>query len=268
MLKKDEPFAAAGDCRTNTALAFVKTSKATQLKKPRPIASNATVGSLAASYVCSVPACPWIVWKPSNCGEFECCRNGGSRSPQCAPLSVDQSMPHWLKPTRLSFWPASRLWESVGLNVMSVSAWRRKLQSWLTRVFCAPAFRPPQPIAEFGVCPMRSASLVASAPSSRSSALASVAPEIHGSGRRRARPFTWTGIDCRSSLPLAASCSTMSGSPTPDAGRPPTSKTTTSTAIMSGRTIPFLILSLPLSMSHLSPNVISSGKGREVRPGS
>ena len=28
-----------------------------------------------------MPSFPWIVWKPSTCGELRCCRNGGSRSP-------------------------------------------------------------------------------------------------------------------------------------------------------------------------------------------
>ena len=33
---------------------------------------------------------------PMNSGALSRWRNGGSRSPQCVPLSVDQSIPHWL----------------------------------------------------------------------------------------------------------------------------------------------------------------------------
>ncbi len=40
---------------------------------------------------------------PMSSGSLNRCRNGGSMSPHWEPLFVDQSIPHWLKPTRLSF---------------------------------------------------------------------------------------------------------------------------------------------------------------------
>ena len=49
MLKKKDPWAPAGDWVTNRPLALLATSKMTQLKYPRPSASIATAGSLAAS---------------------------------------------------------------------------------------------------------------------------------------------------------------------------------------------------------------------------
>ena len=105
-------------------------------------------------------------------GSFSFWRNGGSRSPQCLPLSVDQSMPHWLNPTRLSFWPASSSLGSSGLKVIVSSAWRRKLQSWLTRLFPLlsrpghPRDPGPEPRSAVGrSCPVPAAS----AASSRSS---------------------------------------------------------------------------------------------------
>jgi hypothetical protein len=55
-------------------------------------------------------------------GAFRRCQNGGSRSPQWTPLSIDQSMPQWLKPMRLSFCPARRFDGSLGLATMSSSA--------------------------------------------------------------------------------------------------------------------------------------------------
>src|SRR5438128_12556970 len=104
-----------------------------------------------------------IVLGPSNCGEFTCCLKGGRRSPQVAPLSVDQSMPHWLKPTRLSFCPTTKLVGSAGLKAISVSACRRNVQSWFARTFVDPLFRAPQPSDEVGGDPkIRSASLAGS----------------------------------------------------------------------------------------------------------
>src|SRR3954468_19821169 len=50
----------------------------------------------------------------------------------------------WLKPTRLSFIPPTRLFGSVGLTAMSSSACRRNVQSWLTRPFW-PWLRSAQP---------------------------------------------------------------------------------------------------------------------------
>src|SRR6266404_1075944 len=84
-------------------------------------------------------------------GLFNLCRKGGSRSPQCRPLSVDQSIPHWLKPTRLSFWPATRLLGSAGLYTIFSSACRRYVQSWFTRTLPLEV-RSLQPIV-FLVCP-------------------------------------------------------------------------------------------------------------------
>ena len=77
-------------------------------------------------------------------GSFSWLRNGGSMSPQFRPLLVEKSMPHWLNPTRLSFWPPARLFGSVGLATMSSSACRRYVQSWLTRALPL-LVRLPQP---------------------------------------------------------------------------------------------------------------------------
>ena len=67
-------------------------------------------GSLPTSYVWNVPGVPWMVllfgllaFGPMNSGALRRWRKGGSMSPQLEPLFVDQSMPHWLKPTRESF---------------------------------------------------------------------------------------------------------------------------------------------------------------------
>ena len=53
-------------------------------------------------------------------------------------------MPQWLKPIRLSFWPAIRFCGSTGLTAIPSSAWRRKVQSWLTRTLLS-EFRWAQP---------------------------------------------------------------------------------------------------------------------------
>src|SRR5437667_100364 len=70
------------------------------------------------------------------------CQNGGSWSPHVRPWSNVQSYPQWLNPIRLSFWPAMRFSEFVGLETMVSSACRLREQSWLTRVLViAPATR-------------------------------------------------------------------------------------------------------------------------------
>src|SRR5439155_1498719 len=83
--------------------------------------------------------------------------------PQCLPLSVEKSMPHWLNPTRLSFWPAVRCVGLDGSNAMSSSAWRRKVQSWLTRLLPLPLSRLAQP-SEPGPEPVASPARPKSAP--------------------------------------------------------------------------------------------------------
>ena len=57
--------------------------------------------------------------------------------PQCWPLSNEKSKPQWLNPAALSFWPATRLRGLTGLALISSSAWRRNVQSWLTRTLLA-----------------------------------------------------------------------------------------------------------------------------------
>ena len=177
-------------------------------------------------------------------GLFSFCRKGGSRSPQCLPLSVDQSMPHWLKPTRLSFWPASRLLGSSGLNVIVSSAWRRKLQSWFTRLLPLPS-RPEHPI-EPGAAPRSAAGRscpvpAASAASSRSSpaetpraccAAATVPADRNGSGR--VSVTTWPSLMtciCKTAaltLPLATFLAMLSPS-SASAGALPAAMLTAST---------------------------------------
>jgi len=51
MLKKNDPAAPSGDRVTKIMSALELISKAIQLKNPLPCESNATPGSLAASYV-------------------------------------------------------------------------------------------------------------------------------------------------------------------------------------------------------------------------
>src|SRR4029453_519987 len=160
-------------------LALEATSKVTQEKKPRPRESIAGDGSLPASEVCRVPGPPRIVWLlgasavgTMASGLLSFCRNGGSWSPQWRPLSRDQAIEHWLKPTRLSLEPASRLGGWAGLWTMSFSAWRRKVQSWLTRTLPLvlrlrqPRVPAPMPMSRLPV----SAVTAPSAANSRSSA--------------------------------------------------------------------------------------------------
>src|SRR5690242_20314070 len=97
-------------------------SNTTQLKYARPLESYAFAGSLATSYEWDVPTPPSIVLLfglsavgPIASGPFSRCRTGGNRSPHFRPLVFEKSIPHWLKPTRLSFCPATRSLVSTGL---------------------------------------------------------------------------------------------------------------------------------------------------------
>src|SRR5439155_4338563 len=56
-------------------------------------------------------------------------------------------MPHWLNPTRLSFWPPVSWLGLDGLAAMLSSACRRNVQSWFTRLLPLPLSRLEQPSA-------------------------------------------------------------------------------------------------------------------------
>src|SRR4029453_18924725 len=217
-------------------LALEATSKVTQEKKPRPRESIAGDGSLPASEVCRVPGPPRIVWLlgasaggTMASGLLSFCRNGGSWSPQWRPLSRDQAIEHWLKPTRLSLEPASRLGGWAGLWTMSFSAWRRKVQSWLTRTLPLglrlrqPRVPAPMPMSRLPV----SAVTAPAAGNSRAAARPPPPPLLSTSSAALSRPLERnadrllptclpsfiTGIWGVFSFPLTAFCRVLASAP-------------------------------------------------------
>src|SRR5450759_5238467 len=87
-------------------------------------------------------------------------------------------MPQWLKPIRLSFWPAMKFAGLTGLTAIPSSACRRKVQSWFTRTLPS-VFRLRHPSA-LALIESEPAPLPAPARSSASDAACSKPDERNG----------------------------------------------------------------------------------------
>ena len=139
-------------------------------------------------------------------------------SPQCLPLSVEKSMPHWLNPTRLSFWPAVRCVGLDGSNAMSSSAWRRKVQSWLTRLLPLPLSRLAQP-SEPGPEPVASPARPKSAPDAASAATSLSSSSLPRNFAAMIEDSEMNGI-CFVIVPFDVCTVSFAGCSAPDAASP------------------------------------------------